>query len=314
MKTPSLFHWFKKSNPNTSSLRRHAACAVTVIAASAAIVSVATVLSASPVGSKTNATPVMNTSLSLNEDAKVYTVTLALPTGNAPQIDVRMEGSTLHVASGGASTGARFEQNLLLPEADPSASPVIKRQGDQLIVTVPKGSGDNSATAQSPTNAIQPSSPAPSIPPNYDAWNRNVFAQFARMQQQMDAMMNAAFQNFGAADPFADMIGGGSLGSGLPAGGTVRIQDQPDAYVIHARMPADELKNVHVSVDNDRLLKLSSEAASSTNGQGMQSQQRSEFTQMLTLPGPVRSKDMKIDQKNGELQITLPKENGAKAS
>jgi len=76
-------------------------------------------------------------------------------------------------------------------------------------------------------------------------------------------------------------------------------------------MPAEEMKNVHVSVDNDRLLKLSAEASSSTNGQGAQSMQRSEFTQMLTLPGPVRSKDMKIDQKDGELQITLPKDTGA---
>jgi HSP20 family molecular chaperone IbpA len=258
----------------------------------------------------------MNTALSLNEDAKAYTVTLALPSGNAPQINVRMEGRTLHIASGGTQGGARFEQNLLLPQADVSASPDIKREGNQLLVTVPNGNDNSAATAQAnPAPAIQqPSSPAPVIPPNFDAWNHNVADQFARMQQQMNAMMNAAFQNFGAADPFAGMIGGGGLGGGLPEGGTVRIQDNPDAYVVHARMPADEMKNVHVSVDNDRLLKLSAEASTSSNGQGSQSMQRSEFTQMLTLPGPVRSKDMKIDQKDGELRITLPKDNGATAS
>jgi HSP20 family molecular chaperone IbpA len=318
MNAQSLFHWFKNSQPNLSPGRRHAACAVAVIAASALTVSVATVFSASskPSTPPAASTAVMNTALSLNEDANAYTVTLALPNGSAPQINVRMEGDTLHIASGGTPGGARFEQNLLLPQADVSANPDIKREGNQLVVTVPKGDDGSAATAQNhnPAPVIQPSAPAPVIPPNFDAWNRNVSDQFARMQRQMNAMMNAAFQNFGTADPFADMIGGGSLGGGLPEGGTVRIQDKPDAYVVHARMPSDEMKNVHVSVDNDRLLKLSAEASSSSNGQGSQSMQRSEFTQMLTLPGPVRSKDMKIDQKNGELQITLPKDNGATAS
>jgi len=316
MKAKPLFPWFQKSNANSPLLRRSAVCAVTVIATSAAIVSVATVFSASSATNSNAAPPsattaVMNTSLSLTEDAKAYTVTLTLPAGNAPQLNVRMEGDTLHIASGGGAGGARFEQNLLLPEADPSASPLIKRQGGQLLVTVPKGAGGS--IAQSPATMTPTTSSAPIVPPNYDAWSRNVFNQFARMQQQMDAIMNQAFQNFGSADPFAGMVGGG-FASALPSGGAVQIQDQPDAYVVHARLPADELKNVHVSVDNDRLLKLSSEASSSTNGQGAQSMQRSECTQMLTLPGPVRSKDMKIDQKDGELQITLPKDAGAKAS
>jgi|GEM_PF-791205 len=308
MNANSLFPWLKKANETSKSTpaRRHHALAITMIAASAIVVSIATVVSASP----QVATPVMNTALSLSEDAKAYTVTISLPGADAPQIDVRLEGDTLHIASGGAAGGARFEQNLLLPEADVSASPVIKRQGEQLLVTVPKGDGSSSATAQNSSPALQPNSPAPAMPSNFDAWGRNVSRQFARMQQQMDAMMNQAFQNFGSADPFAGLIGSG-LASTLAAGGTVQIQEQADAYVVHARMPAEEMKNVHVSVDNDRLLKLSAEASSSTNGQGAQSMQRSEFTQMLTLPGPVRSKDMKIDQKDGELQITLPKDTGA---
>lgn len=312
MNAKSLFRWFQSSPSNPSPARRHAMCAVAVIAASALIVSLATVMSASnnsPTPGGTS-TAVMNTALSLREDAKAYTVTLSLPRGDAPQIDVRLEGDTLHIASGGAAGGARFEQNLLLPEADVSASPVIKREGEQLVVTVPKGDGSTSATAQNSSPTLQRNSPAPAVPPNFDAWGRNVSRQFARMQQQMDAMMNQAFQNFGSADPFAGLVGGG-LASTLPSGGAVQIQEQADAYVVHARMPAEEMKDVHVSVDNDRLLKISAQASTSTNGHGAQSMQRFEFTQMLTLPGPVRSKDMKIDQKDGELQITLPKDNGA---
>ena len=231
----------------------------------------------------------MNSAVNLAENSDDYTITLAVANGSEPRMDIRMDGDTLRIASGKSAGGASYEQSFVLPQADIAQSPKFDRQPDKLVITVPKRSG-----AANAPGATMPQSMA-----GMDAWSQQLMGQFQRMQQQMDSMMNRAMSNVGQANPFADVMGSGLMASG----GGVQMQDKGKDYVIHASVPGGTLKDVKVTVDDDRVLKISAKDETTTGN----SYQSSNYMQVLTLPGPVDAGQIKVDQGKGELVITLPK-------
>jgi HSP20 family molecular chaperone IbpA len=245
-------------------------------------------------------TPVLSSTVEIRETPKNYDVVVILPSADAPQVGVRMEGKTLRIGSGQSSQGARYEQSFLLPEAAGGSALTMKRENDRLTITIPKGvSAVAGAVPQLP----------PSNPPDaqgMSAWSGSVLSQFARMEQQMDAMMNQAMQNFGEPDPFARLVGGGFMDA-LSGGGLFNLEDKPDKYIITAGLSEEDAKNVKVTVENDRILRMTTRNESTNDSNGSRQVHAASATQVLTLPGPVKADKMTMDYKDGGLKIVLPK-------
>lgn len=251
---------------------------------------------------KAGGAALLSSSVEIRDNPSNYDVRVTLPANDAPQIGVRLEGKTLRIASGQSAQGARYEQSFLLPEAADGSSLTMNRENDRLTITVPKGPARQHAAAVSP---MPQSAPGRDLA-RMNAWSGRVLSQFARIQQQMDSMMNQAMQNFGDSDPFENLIGGGFMDA-LSTGRMFNLEEKPDKFVITANVSKDEAKNVKVAVENERMLKLAFRNETSGGGNGVQSIQSSDYTEVLTLPKPVDAGKMTMDYKNGGLEIVLPK-------
>jgi HSP20 family molecular chaperone IbpA len=252
-------------------------------------------------------------SVDLEENAKNYTVTLAVPDVDAARVRVNLEGRTLRIASGQTASGARFEQSFQLPQADPTKNLDVARQKNRLVITVPKaepGAAQSSAVAQAVPNASQTTpgvAQTPALPPpaRVGAWESQVIGQFARMQRQMDALFDSAMQNFGQDDAFANFIGSG-FGNAMPMAGKLSVQDKGNAYVVRAKDLNDHTK-LDVNVDDGRLLRITTREENSANQGAASSYSSSSSTQIVTLPSAVDSARMTTKREGADVLITLPK-------
>lgn len=232
----------------------------------------------------------------VSEDAANYTITIANSSGQ--RTGIRTEGQTLRLTSQDPGTGVRMEQSLSLPQSDPTQSVQMSQDKDKLVLTVPKLGNGGPSTASPRQLQARPSQPAmPPVPHDIDS----MAAAFERMQRQMAQMMNQAMADFGD----------NGLGAGMPAtqslagfgAAAVDIKDTGKDYVVRAKVPGSAAQNVSVSVDNERVLKISAKDESS----GANRYRMANFSQVFTLPGPVDSSKMKVENENEALVITLPK-------
>jgi len=296
MKLPRIF---PPSNPEEASKDRYylwiglAACAVVLLMTVArGWGKTPTVAQANP-GTERS---VLSSAVDIKENDAQYTVTIALAGKDTSQINLRMDGDTLHFISGG-SGGARYDQSFLLPKAAIGSTVTVNREKDRLVLNVPKASNP-AAQPQIARNAN----------PQLDPMNDRALKQMARMQRQMQALMAQAMQGTGVADPLSNS-GVTALSAGLSGGGVMNLEEKSDKYLIHLQIPKEEQQNVKVAVDNDRVLKISAQqqATSGNANGGFQSFHTSNYSQVFTLPGPVQSDKIKMDSEGDSLLITLPK-------
>jgi HSP20 family molecular chaperone IbpA len=89
--------------------------------------------------------------------------------------------------------------------------------------------------------------------------------------------------------------------------GLFQMKEEKDKYILSARLPEEQAKNIKVAVDNDRILKITSEATNSSAAAGSGSYSSSNFSQSLSLPGPVKTEKISMGYKDGCFEIDLPK-------
>ncbi len=248
-------------------------------------------------------TGLSSSSVTVQETPSSYQIELSLPEQDARNLELRMEGTTLHMASG-ESAASRQEQSFLLPEARPGVAMNVKRDNGRVEITIPK------ADAPGTVAAAQTARPHQVVPPqhgrqqSFDTVRDQILSQFAQMQQQMGRMMSQADDAGG--DPFDALFSGMMTGNNSSPGG-FELREQKDKYILSAELPEEQAKNIKIAVDNDRILKITSEQASSQSNGGFGSQQSSQFTQAMSLPGPVKTDQVSMDYKDGRFEITLPK-------
>ena len=84
------------------------------------------------------------------------------------------------------------------------------------------------------------------------------------------------------------------------------MDDQKDKYVVHFALPNRDVSNVNVNFENGELhLSAQEQKSSSTNSQ--QSIERGRYQEMITLPGPVKQSEMKVNRQANAVVVTLPK-------
>jgi len=242
---------------------------------------------------------ILNSSVNVEEDASAYSVRVGAP--ETTDVNVRLAGSTLILDTGVTPSGIRYEQRIALPKAQADAALGIKRVDGQLVISIPKGEpaatvGSMALPARIPMDA------------GFDALRDQVLSQAANMLQQINKDDAPAGSGAAAQDLFGSLLG--SIAPQLQTSTTssgFKIEDRGDAYVLTSVLPEEQARNVSVNVDNERAVTITSKHEKKSAAGGATAFSSGSSTQSMTLPGPVRGEELKMEYKNGRLEIVLPK-------
>lgn len=131
------------------------------------------------------------------------------------------------------------------------------------------------------------------------------FADMQRMRQDIDAAIQRATQQMRLGS-IPDWNSAAGFSSAL------NVRDRGDHYEVRADLPNTDQKDVKVTTEGDRAIRVdvTQHQEENQNANGTQStfSEFGSYDQLVTLPGPADMKDMKVDNHNGELVITIPKE------
>ena len=241
-----------------------------------------------------DASTVAAASVDLREQQDSYTLRLHLPNRDLDKVQIDLSGDTLRIVAPPEAKAARYEQIIQLENLPAGVTPQIERRSEDnlIVVTVPKSS-DGTATA---TPSGTPSAS------RWDDWDRDVLEQMNRMRQEMDRIFGQAFSEFRNRAEFKEFFDQAQFGSSLD------LQEESDKYVVRAYLPDRDIDNVNVSVEGDVLkLDAQSEDTRQEEGDGSFFSRKSQYSQALSLPGPVQADKMTVERKENMLVVTLPK-------
>jgi HSP20 family molecular chaperone IbpA len=158
--------------------------------------------------------------------------------------------------------------------------------------------------SSTPTTVASPSASAsPFTDGSPGKWDP--FVDMERMQTEMNTFFRRAMDEFGTNPKFQMMRNEPGFSSSLD------VRDKGDHYEVHASLPDVDVTGVKVTAESNNLLKLSvSQSKQEKKTDKLTSTLMSEFgqyEQLITLPGPARTKDMKVEDKEHEVVITVPK-------
>ena len=208
-----------------------------------------------------SASPQLNASASavdFQEDSAAYMIRMTLPHGEADKVNLRMHGNILNLSIPQPGGGS-YAQSYHLPNADLTKSPGLKREGDTVEISIPKVAQHQvaqAAPAKSQQSGLQDEGDASTqVLPR--AMNRQIMSQFAQMERQARRIFNQTMRDMDASDDstLAGMFPG-MLGAQGNSDNTLSLEEKPDCFIVHAKIPGDDIKNVKVSVDNGNILKI----------------------------------------------------------
>ena len=169
--------------------------------------------------------------------------------------------------------------------------------------TTSVGASSNTSSAKSTSTVDQNKDEDPLLIDK----NWNPFTDMERMREQIDRAIRDATEKF-SFEPGMDMF---KPDAGYSS--SFDLRDRKDHYELHAYLPDVNPSDVNVKIDNDQTLHVSvkqqKEQTKNTKNGSASITQLGEYEQVVTLPEPVRSQDMKIDRKGHEIVVTIPKAN-----
>ena len=141
--------------------------------------------------------------------------------------------------------------------------------------------------------------------------NWNPFLDFERMQDQIDQAIRDASEKFSFNQR------GSAFSTDAGYSSSFDLRDRKDHYELHAYLPDVNPSDVNVKIDNDQTLHVSvkqqKQQTKNTKDGSASITQLGEYEQVVTLPEPVRSQDMKVSRKGHDIVVTIPKANATNA-
>jgi len=135
------------------------------------------------------------------------------------------------------------------------------------------------------------------------------FREMERMREEIDRSIRRATEQF-RLDPMM-----APFSRDLGYSSSLDVRDRGDRFELRAYLPDAETKDVKVKTEGDQAVRVSvshrKQQKKEENGAQAVFSQLGSYEQLVTLPEPVNSDDMKVDTKDDEVVITIPK---AKAS
>jgi len=243
--------------------------------------------------------------ISLLEKADRYVVYLQFPGRDLSKIAVNLQGGFLHVEAPADGSLPRVRRDISIEGSCRDGSLSIDRSVSRglLIVTVPKDGTQSefTSTVDAPTPLTQEPTEA-----RAEGEFAMMISEMHRMQRDMAAMMGGF--------PEIPMPAMPSLLGGFPErelenashGVIPSLTDVGDRYVVHVSLPGQDLSKVNVNLRNRMLtIEVRNER---TEGSGRLRMARGfQYSQTMSLPGPVLVGKMKVDRRGEELVVTLPK-------
>jgi len=139
--------------------------------------------------------------------------------------------------------------------------------------------------------------------------NWDPFGEMERMRDDIDRTIRRATEKFrldSAISPFPRESGYSS---------SLDVRDRGDHFELRAYLPDAETKDVKVKSDGDRAVRVSvshrRQQKKEENGAQATFSELGSYEQLVTLPEAVNANEMKVDTREDEVVITIPK---AKAS
>lgn len=159
-------------------------------------------------------------------------------------------------------------------------------------------SSSAASTAKTEKSAVKPAD-------RTDEWDP--FQQMERMQEEIDRAIRNATEQFQTA-PGAMMF---QPNAGYSS--QLDLRDRKDHFELRAYLPDAEASDVNVKIDNDRTLRVNvdhkQQQVKKDRGAEARVSELGHYEQVITLPEPVRSADMKVERNGHEVIITIPKAN-----
>jgi HSP20 family molecular chaperone IbpA len=236
-----------------------------------------------------------SSSVDLREQKDKYVARIYPFNGDTSKINAKIDNDALHITSEGAPGSGSYEQIITLPQPVRADQMQIERKQNFVVITIPKSAPAVAGASPAPTPEIA----APSSPIAGADWDQRMLDEMTRMQARMDQVFRDAFPS--------DLLNSTNM---LRLGSTVNVEDEKDKYVVHFSLPERDLSNVDVKFENGRLhLTAQEQKSTSSNAAAgtMQSVERGRYEEMVTLPGPVKDSEMKVDRKGASIDVTLPK-------
>jgi HSP20 family molecular chaperone IbpA len=140
-----------------------------------------------------------------------------------------------------------------------------------------------------------------------DDWDP--FRQTERMQEEIDRAIRNATEQFQLGPNTA------TFRPDLGYSSSFDLRDRKNHFELHAYLPDVKASDVNVKIDNDRTLHVSvsqrKQETKNTSAGSASFTELGRYEQVVTLPEPVKSTDMKIERKGHEVVITVPKANAS---
>jgi HSP20 family molecular chaperone IbpA len=246
-------------------------------------------------------------SVDVRERNDGYSVRVHLPGRDLARVEVAfVEGKALRITAPADGKAGRYEQTILLEGVTPGAEPRIERKPHVhlIVVELPK---PQTAAEAPPTSEAPPAPPV--LLPATDPWDRQILERMERMRHEMDRMFEQAFEDLDDLPDPKDFFDRARFGA------SVELQDQDGSYIVRAYLPERNAENAKVTLEGG-VLKIEAVAEESTEngGKGLVWRKKSQFSQRITLPGPVDAAGLKTERKQGMLVITLPKATDGKTA
>jgi len=180
-----------------------------------------------------------------------------------------------------------------------------------LIVGVALGAGivtwtNRSEAASSSKQATKSEERTPAITRS-ETWDP--FREMERMQDEIDRVVRRATEQF--------RMGAGAMPLTRDFGysSSLDVRDRKDHFEVRAYLPDAETKDVKVKTEGDQTLRVSvshrKQEKKEGDGERMMASEFGTYEQLVTLPEPVKVEEMKVDTRDNEIVVTIPK---AKAS
>jgi len=172
--------------------------------------------------------------------------------------------------------------------------------------------GVHTSHASNAAPALTASTASPAPNDRHDSANNRIqdwdpFGRMEQMQEEIDRAIRKATEQFElgkSATVFRPDAGYSS---------SFDLHDRKDHFELRAYLPDAEASDVNVKIDDDKTLHVTvnhkKQEMKKDSAHEASVTELGQYEQIITLPEPVRSADMKIQRNGHEVIITIPKAN-----
>ena len=171
-------------------------------------------------------------------------------------------------------------------------------EGDAGMQTFRLAPGPQSQKQSDPFNMMTPT------PLDPNAWDQ--LKELEEMHKQMERMFDDAFGRFNMSPKFSNFAQGFSFDP------QSEVSEDDHQYTVHINLPGVDQSKIKAKLDG-RTLTISgvydAKVEHKLAGKEIVNEKEAgEFERVMTLPGPAKSEDMKVNYDKGILTITIPKD------